>query len=296
MKNHKLFSIGLASTLLFGGFTSLKANAESIPNDTEFEQVKTEFVNQLNESSTPEELTDLLHEMSESEEVLSLSESQKLDIQEEVANSVSETTLEEFQEKKQAEIEEVVSSQVITIDETKTEEYTLSDGSVVELAASEDFDDEVESSTDDLVSSIMYMFSAKPVSAATTQFGPFVNETKNYGNRRYTAWVKLKSWGMTVNTLQLVNRYTISDKGLKMTEISTGGTNGTKFSGVEVKSKTITDYTAEKVGHDINAVAEYKITGALNEGYVDIRSTIKLVRLDKKKKNAHVAQRYQYVD
>ncbi|MBQ6447272.1 MAG: hypothetical protein IJJ10_07405 [Bacillus sp. (in: Bacteria)] len=296
MKYQKFASLGLVSILLIGGFSGSRVNAESTSNLNDFEQVKTEYTNQLNDNSTTEALNNVLLDMSKSKEVSNFSNSDKLRLQEEVADSVSEETLVEYQEEKLAEIEDVINSQVMSIEDTEKKEYTLSDGSVVELSASQEIEDEDEVST---VSSIINMFSAKKVSAAgisisSTEYGPYRTETKEYGNRRYTAWVKLKSLGITVVTLKLVNRYSVGDYGLKMTEVTTAGTNGTRYSDIEVLSLDITDKKAEKVGYDMNAVASYKLNGVLNSGYVDIRSTIKLESLDKKKKTAKVYQRYQF--
>jgi hypothetical protein len=39
--------------------------------------------------------------------------------------------------------------------------------------------------------------------------GPYRHEDKKYGARLYTAWVKLKSAGVTVATLKLGNHYSI---------------------------------------------------------------------------------------
>lgn len=58
----------------------------------------------------------------------------------------------------------------------------------------------------------------------------------------------------------------------------------------------VTNSKAEKVGYDINAVVHYKLSGYVNNGYIDIRSTIKLAIWDKVNKTVYVYQSYSYQD
>ncbi|CAH0319334.1 hypothetical protein SRABI96_05384 [Peribacillus sp. Bi96] len=128
--------------------------------------------------------------------------------------------------------------------------------------------------------------------ARSTDMGPYRAEDKKYGARLYTAWVKLKSAGVTVATLKLSSHYSVGDYGLKMRYADVAGTNGTVWSAVDASCE-VTDSKAEKVGcYDMNAVGTYKLNGKLNHGYIVLISYIKLTSLNKTSKVARVYQKY----
>ncbi|WP_307267694.1 hypothetical protein [Peribacillus sp. V2I11] len=181
------------------------------------------------------------------------------------------------------EINEAISYESnVNSEEVKTIE--LSDGSSVEL-----------SSTDEADNSNSTNLQSMGFSAKSTDMGPYRTEDKKYGARLYTAWVKLKSAGVTVATLKLGNHYSVGDYGLKMRYADVGGTNGTVWSSVDASCE-VTDSKAEKVGYDMNAVGTYKLNGKLNNGYIVLTSYIKLTSLNKSSKVARVYQKYTYRD
>ncbi len=117
---------------------------------------------------------------------------------------------------------------------------------------------------------------------------------KGFGDRRYTASYNISHFAYPDTKLRLVNRYKINKKGLTMTSTSTGGTGAVFPNTVSIKSNKITDKYAPKVGHDINGLAEYKLTivgyngvGLLTKDY-SINSSIKLKALYSK--SAKVSQ------
>jgi len=154
-------------------------------------------------------------------------------------------------------------------------EFELSDGSSIVL------------SSEDNVESLITLLSLEA--------GPYRNETKEYGDQKYTAWVKLKSLGVTVATLNLDNHYSVGTYGLKMRYCSIAGTTGTALTNVDASCE-VTDAKAEKVGYDMNATGTYKLTGKVNNGYIQIFSTIKLAKWNKTKKTVYVNQKYSYQD
>ncbi|WP_141993653.1 hypothetical protein [Bacillus sp. B4EP4a] len=79
-----------------------------------------------------------------------------------------------------------------------------------------------------------------------------------------TAWVKLKSAGVTVATLKLGYHYSVGDYGLKMRYCDVAGTKGTVWSSVDASCE-VSDSKAEKVGYDMNAVGTYKMNGKLTK-------------------------------
>lgn len=212
-----------------------------------------------------------------------ISNNDKLDLLNTILDSVPEKVVKQYQEEKMNEINEVISYES-NVGSKVSKTIELSDGSSVELSSTDELDN--SNSTDS-----QYM----GIAAAATEMGPYRAEDKEYGARLYTAWVKLKSAGVTVATLKLGNHYSVGDYGLKMRYCDVGGTNGTVYSSVDASCK-VTDSKAEKVNYDMNAVGTYKISGRLNNGYIVLTSYIKLTSLNKKSKVARVYQKYTYRD
>lgn len=55
-------------------------------------------------------------------------------------------------------------------------------------------------------------------------------------------------------------------------------------------------FKAEKIGYDMNAVGNYKLTGSVTNGYVSLTSSLKLTKLNKTSKYARVYSQYTYRD
>ncbi|MCM3321977.1 hypothetical protein [Cytobacillus kochii] len=240
----------------------------------------TEYTNKVDGSTTKKELIKVLNDIEENPKVDEISDNSKIELVEDVFSNVDEDTVSEYQQDKLDEVSDILNHEVNIGEEYYKEEFVLSDGSSVELSSVDISEDEDEPSL---------------IQPRSVSFGPYRNETKKYGDRRYTATVKLKSVGVTVATLNLGNHYSVGTYGLKMRYCSIGGTNGTVVSAVDA-SCNVTDSKAEKVGYDMNATGTYKITGYLNNGYVDLHSTIKLHSWNKTKKSVYVHQKYKYVD
>ncbi|MCE4051862.1 hypothetical protein [Bacillus sp. Au-Bac7] len=125
--------------------------------------------------------------------------------------------------------------------------------------------------------------------------------SKAYGNRRFTATVSVKSYGATIGSLKLVNRYSVGTYGLKFREVSTAGTSGVEpFVYINSSSAKVTDSKAEKVGYNMNARGEYSWKmgiGAVTKSFTsEIYSTIKLRSWDKSKKTVVVGQSYSFTE
>lgn len=97
-----------------------------------------------------------------------------------------------------------------------------------------------------------------------------------FGNRIYTASFDIYHFLFPDTRLRLVNRYSVSSKGLVMTSLSTAGTMAIFPVNVNVRTVEITDKYATTVGADINGMAEFNVTiGGYNGiGLVTFNSTI----------------------
>ncbi|MFZ2257284.1 MAG: hypothetical protein WAV55_04000 [Clostridiaceae bacterium] len=106
-----------------------------------------------------------------------------------------------------------------------------------------------------------------------------------FGDRQYTAAFDIYHFLYPDTRLRLVNRYSVSPKGLIMTSVSTAGTWSIFPVTVKVRSAEITDKYATAVGNDINGFAEFNVTiGGYNGiGLVSfntaIISTMELIHL-----------------
>lgn len=284
MRKFKYGKVLLASFLLLGtvSLSPINSKAQTTSDDKLLEKTIEPLVNQLEESSTTKDLVEVLKEAEDSKDVENLTNSQKEELLDTVLSSVSEETLTEYQEDKLEEVKNIINSYEVVVGdggEQVEEEFTLEDNSTLTLSANDEAD--INES-----SGIMTL--------ASYEQSPNVSTTKDYGNRRFTCSVYVKSLGLTIATLKLKNHYKINSSGLTMRKTSILGTNGTKLSDVSEATSKTTDKYAEKVGYNINAEGSYKLTGSLNNGYVGITSTIKLVKLNKTKKNAYVKQSFVF--
>ena len=284
MRKFKYGKVLLASFLLLGtvSLSPINSKAQTTSDDKLLEKTIEPLVNQLEESSTTKDLVEVLKEAEDSKDVENLTNSQKEELLDTVLSSVSEETLTEYQEDKLEEVKNIINSYEVVVGdggEQVEEAFTLEDNSTLTLSANDEAD--INES-----SGIMTL--------ASYEQSPNVSTTKDYGNRRFTCSVYVKSLGLTIATLKLKNHYKINSSGLTMRKTSILGTNGTKLSDVSEATSKTTDKYAEKVGYNINAEGSYKLTGSLNNGYVGITSTIKLVKLNKTKKNAYVKQSFVF--
>ncbi|MBW4888001.1 MAG: hypothetical protein KZY76_20520 [Bacillus sp. (in: Bacteria)] len=167
----------------------------------------------------------------------------------------------------------------------ENKEIDLGMGTTIELESS----DVIESTEDELVKTSGYDFSKGNVLE------------KKYGARRFTCRVSVKSLGITLGSLVLRNHYTVGNFGLKMRYASDSGTSGIDPLMIITSSSTsVPDGRAEKVGYDMNARGSYKwklgISGIYASFTSEIYSTIKLHKLNKKKKFAVVYQNYKFTE
>lgn len=284
MRKFKFGKSLLASFLLLGtvGISPTISKAETSTSDTLLEETMEPFVTQLDENSTSKELVEVLKDAEDSKDVDNLTDSQKEELLGSILSSVSEETLTEYQEDKMEEVKNILNSYEAVVEvggEQVNEEFILEDNSTITLSTSDEAD---------IDESLNLMHSR------SYQQSPNVTTTKEYGSRRYTCSVYIKSLSVTMATLKLGNHYTINSNGLTMRYTSITGTNGTKISDVTEATSKTTDKYAEKVGYNINGEGSYRISGYLNNGYVGITSTIKLLKLDKTKKTAYVKQSFVF--
>lgn len=289
--NFKFLKLASISFLGIGIIFSSNANEAKASDQVNYslEEVNDFYLKNLNENSDTEDLVKSLKIAEESDEVMSLPDDKKIKLIDNILEAAPEEIVKEYQKEKIGEINTILSNAITNDTEdgaTITEE--LEDGSTIVLGST----DEPESVSGSAVSGSAVSGS---ISTLSTHFGPYQALTKEYGNRRYTAWVKLKTLGVTMATMKLVNHYSVGDYGLKMRSADIAGTNGTWLSTIDASAEVLDD-KAEKVGYDINARGTYKLTGKLNNGYVSITSYIILDRLVKKEKYARVYQKYAFED
>lgn len=263
----------LISVLLSSTFNTINVDA-STQSDNQVNLIA-KYDSKLSGNTTEEELVQVLYDLENNSNVNKISDKEKVDLVESVLSSVDDKVVQEYQQNKLDEISDIINYEVNPGDLYYEEEFKLSDGSSIVL------------SSEDASESLIAPFAL--------EMGPYRNETKAYGDRRYTAWVKLKSLGVTVATLKLGNHYSVGTYGLKMRYCSIAGTNGTVLTNVDA-SCNVTDDKAEKVGYDMNATGTYKLTGKVNNGFIQLFSTIKLAQWDKTKKTVYVQQKYSYRD
>ncbi|WHX78011.1 hypothetical protein QNH32_13895 [Priestia flexa] len=273
----KKFLLGLTTlSLTLGTINTLPVSAST----TDAEQFIPETT-----IETKQELINTLKELSDSTEMEAMDDSDKMEIVESVFENTTEEAIEEYNDQIMEELQE--GAEGLDQDELQetgytSNEVTLSDGRQAEFEASDVSEDE------------SFILQGQRLS-------PYSKETKNFGNRRYTATVTFTSYGVTVAKISLANHYSVGSDGLKMRYTSKSPTESylSVFDIISATTET-TDSTAPKVGHDINGLGEYTIKsgGSIFSGtkYFEIRSTIKLVKLDKAKKTASVDQRYNFLD
>lgn len=161
----------------------------------------------------------------------------------------------------------------------------------IEFEDKEEIDEETENQNDGWLAQFENLF-VTDVKAATKQTN---TKVKKYGNRyakfSYSFYIPIGHVSIYVE-----NHYKINDNGLTERYLMYNLSNFSVGTKVEYRYSIITDKYAPKVGHNINAVWYFKMTGGgyanLETNIAKISSTIKLVKLDKKNKQATVKQSY----
>ncbi|OIU71068.1 hypothetical protein [Rossellomorea aquimaris] len=275
--NIKKIAIGLSTlTLTFGLVANTPVSAEP--------SVKTKLV--ANEKiETKDELIQTIKEINKSSEIKNLSTGEKVKVADEILKNATKEAKKEYDKQMMDEVKkgsEKIDMEKVNETGFDSAEITLSDGSKVEYQVS------------DISESEEYSLQGQSMS-------PFVNTTKKYGDRRFTATITFDSWGVTVGKISLGTHYTIGDYGLKMRYVSKGGTES--YSGlfdIQDANVKVTDSRAEKVGYDINGFGSYKVHAGLGwlsgTKYFELTSTIKLYSLNKSNRSAYVQQSYRFVD
>lgn len=275
LKTKFVMSMALAVALFTSTATpSLAAGMKEQKAASNVNEVSNKYIEMIEVDSSGSDLANVLKNLSDSEDIKGALDTEKLEVMESIIESAPQNSQDEYFEIKDRELKNALSIDM-NIDESYIhEDIELSDGTTVEL--------EITDQVDSINRSV--------------SLSPYRGEAKDYGDRKYTATAKIKSLGITVVTLQLGTHYTVGNSGLKMRYLSTSGTSGTSLGDVTVANTKTTTASATSVGSTLKGMASYKLTGKLNNGYIELRSSIKLEKLDKSKKYAYVYQSYVYSD
>lgn len=147
------------------------------------------------------------------------------------------------------------------VGESKTYSSTLDDGTLVSVTV-----EDVEVNED-----------------GSLKAEPQTNVLKKYGNRRYTYTVTVLT-----TSINLINGYTISDKGLTTRYVETS--HSSIIVGVDLISVKWEKTTAKKIGDKINSQAQWKISVPIISGTKVQKAYMKIVKWDKTKKEMLVGQ------
>ena len=286
-KSNKVISLFTIIMLICSLFSINQASAA-----TNEDPVLEEFI-QETEIISSEELKDVIKQINESSDVEKLSLDEKAEIFESIDESVSEEIKEEYH----SDMKQEIQNEIENIDTEKIndtgyieEEITLSDGSKFIYEAS-DFPEEAFNESDD-----EEIIPQKSSVWNGMEYSPERYENKEYGSRRYSCIVSIKSAGVVVGKLYLKNHYSVGDYGLKMRYTSDAGTMGVGLVDILYSNTETTDGVAPKINHDINGYGVYRVKmgyGWLSGTFTfEIVSQIKLLSLDKNKKTARVYQGY----
>jgi len=226
-----------------------------------------------------------LRYLEKSDQLDEFSPTQKEKLKSILMSAASNRILDDYNKEMKAEINAKVSASLSNLTTGETQKRTLSDGSEIEVGSE---DDEISPDTgEDDVEEGIKLQSVQP--------GNTTIETKKYGSRRYTAWIKIKSYKVTIATLKLVNHYSIGTSGLRLKSVDAAGTNGLKaFADVDVIKLSMPDRVARKAGENINGRGEYHVDGYLNGGYATLTSTIKLETHNRSARKAIVYQTLKF--
>ncbi|EAG6771130.1 hypothetical protein [Listeria monocytogenes] len=277
------------------------ANAGKI-TATSYNLLKDEIVDQT-EVKNSEDLANLIKTVGEHPEINYLTEDEQAKLREDIYSKVPKDVTKDYEEDMNQEFIEKSNEADLVMEngeQIQSDKFELSDGSDVSLVETDVEDtanvaddpfatDIIEVEPDDESSEVQ-----KPLLKGSQGSAIYYGDTKKYGNRSWSSYITYKSWGVPIAKIVLSNHYTINNSGLTMRYTSKAGTlDSSSWKVVSAKTKT-TDARAEKVGYDINGAGWYTIQTYGSKRYFELRSTIKLNTLDKKKKEARIGHSYKY--
>ncbi|EAG1699920.1 hypothetical protein BBW78_00045 [Listeria monocytogenes] len=277
------------------------ANAGKI-KATPYNFMKDEVVARV-EVKNSEDLANLIKTVGEHPEINNLTEDEKNMLRQDIYAKSPDNVVKDYEEDINQELIEKSNEADLSMEngeEIKSDNFELSDGSDVSLIAT-DVEDTLDVADDPFATDITEVEPDDETLDEETdllkgsQGSPiYFAETKKYGNRSWSSSITYKSWGVPIGKIVLSNHYTINNNGLTMRYTSKAGTWDTSAWKVVSASTKTTDKYAQKVGYDLNGAGWYTIQAYGSKRYFELRSTIQLSKLDKKKKTAYVVHKYKY--
>ncbi|EAC2628423.1 hypothetical protein AOC40_12730 [Listeria monocytogenes] len=277
------------------------ANAGKI-KATPYNFMKDEVVARV-EVKNSEDLANLIKTVGEHPEINNLTEDEKNMLRQDIYAKSPDNVVKDYEEDINQELIEKSNEADLSMEngeEIKSDNFELSDGSDVSLIAT-DVEDTLDVADDPFATDITEVepddetLDEENGLLKGSQGSPIYSaETKKYGNRSWSSSITYKSWGVPIGKIVLSNHYTINNNGLTMRYTSKAGTwDSSAWKVVSASTKT-TDKYAQKVGYDLNGAGWYTIQAYGSKRYFELRSTIQLSKLDKKKKTAYVVHKYKY--
>ncbi|EGA0598665.1 hypothetical protein H4732_002369 [Listeria monocytogenes] len=272
------------------------ANAGKI-KATPYNFMKDEVVARV-EVENSEDLANLIKTVGEHPEINNLTEDEKNMLRQDIYAKSPDNVVKDYEEDINQELIEKSNEADLSMEngeEIKSDNFELSDGSDVSLIAT-DVEDTLDVADDPFATDITEVEPDEENGLLKgSQGSPIYSaETKKYGNRSWSSSITYKSWGVPIGKIVLSNHYTINNNGLTMRYTSKAGTWDTSAWKVVSASTKTTDKYAQKVGYDLNGAGWYTIQAYGSKRYFELRSTIQLSKLDKKKKTAYVVHKYKY--
>ncbi|EOB3789106.1 hypothetical protein ACII2S_001853 [Listeria monocytogenes] len=277
------------------------ANAGKI-KATPYNFMKDEVVARV-EVKNSEDLANLIKTVGEHPEINNLTEDEKNMLRQDIYAKSPDNVVKDYEEDINQELIEKSNEADLSMEngeEIKSDNFELSDGSDVSLIAT-DVEDTLDVADDPFATDITEVepddetLDEENGLLKGSQGSPIYSaETKKYGNRSWSSSITYKSWGVPIGKIVLSNHYTINNNGLTMRYTSKAGTWDTSAWKVVSASTKTTDKYAQKVGYDLNSAGWYTIQAYGSKRYFELRSTIQLSKLDKKKKTAYVVHKYKY--
>ncbi|HAB0121225.1 TPA_asm: hypothetical protein GIP97_11970 [Listeria monocytogenes] len=282
------------------------ANA-GIIKATPYNFMKDEVVARV-EVKNSEDLANLIKTVGEHPEINNLTEDEKNMLRQDIYAKSPDNVVKDYGEDMNQELIEKSNEADLSMEngeEIKSDNFELSDGSDVSLIAT-DVEDTLDVADDPFATDITEvepddetldeetLDEETPLLKSSQGSAIYSAETKKYGNRSWSSSSTYKSWGVPIGKIVLSNHYTINNNGLTMRYTSKAGTWDTSAWKVVSASTKTTDKYAQKVGYDLNGAGWYTIQAYGSKRYFELRSTIKLSKLDKKKKTAYVVHKYKY--
>ncbi|ECP4564980.1 hypothetical protein FZQ62_13845 [Listeria monocytogenes] len=269
---------------------------------TPYNLIKDEVVDRTKVNNS-EDLANLIKIVGEHPEINYLTEDEKNMLRQDIYAKSPDNVVKDYEEDINQELIEKSNEADLSMEngeEIKSDNFELSDGSDVSLIAT-DVEDTLDVADDPFATDITEVepddetLDEESGLLKSSQGSPIYSaETKKYGNRSWSSSITYKSWGVPIGKIVLSNHYTINNNGLTMRYTSKAGTWDTSSWKVVSASTKTTDKYAQKVGYDLNGAGWYTIQAYGSKRYFELRSTIQLSKLDKKKKTAYVVHKYKY--